>query len=184
MINNLRGLIFAAAIGLINTSYAQSLDIGGVELALGQSEGYAREQLSKFYNVSIPIDQTQRGSYHHVIDWSNKNKPKFIGGVYFAKGKLTIISKDYLEHINNPNFSFVYAIASADLEAKGGKKCTYKESSQEPTSSFVDKKSNNQIGYIHQIQKICGAYKLTLTMPTLINEDVISPSLTMSLSAP
>lgn len=182
MISKIRALIIAASIGLISSSHAQSLDVGGVELALGQSEEYAREQLSKFYSVSIPVNETPDGAYHHIIDWSNKNKPRTIGGIFLSKGKITTINKDYVEHINNPNFSVIYAIASADIESKGGKKCSYKESSQDPSATSKESYSQNKIGYIQRIHKMCGVYELIMTLPTVVEQEVIPPSLTMKIS--
>jgi hypothetical protein len=151
---------------------AQSLDVGGVNLTLGQNESDVIKNLGRFYSLPKSDESVINITWRSVLD-KNGNQ---IGGFEVRNGVLTVVQKIYDLQGSNNSFSTIYAIGSAEVENKGGKNCRFKEHSQDPQKGMP---------YIHYILKQCGSYRLILSLPyNSRSEQSKSPSLTLTLLSP
>lgn len=141
--------------GLSSGAFAQSLDIGGVELRIGQSKNEAISLLSAY--------EVQFKSSGWFV--TNKSTESLIGYFKVSSNKLIYIEKGF--QVNN-NGSEVYYLARSELISRGGAECVFSESE---TLNGSDK-------FIHFIKK-CGPYELRYLMPISKKYDPI-----ISISTP
>jgi len=137
--------LFAAmlSVSMIHMAYAESLDIGGIELHLGQKVDDALRSLSTYHVQYI-------GS-----SWFVSQK---VGDVYMSLGVIAATDKiiSYISKsfdINeNEEAPKVYTRAANELRRLGGTDCT--------TYEIV---MSDEL--IHSFETQCSSYKLTYNMP-------------------
>ena len=129
--------------GMVNAAHAQSLDIGGIELRIGQKVDEALRSLST-YEVQ-----------YFGNEWFVRQK---VGDLYMALGGIGATDK-VISYINksfdineNEDAPKVYTRAANELRRLGGTTCT--------THELV---LNDSL--IHGFETQCGPYKLTYHMP-------------------
>lgn len=164
---NIKGIAVIILTGISSGAFAQSLDIGGVELRLGQDVSEAIKSLSMYKVTYIETAQ----SWFVFRPESRTFSP--IGNVSAKNNKINWISKSY-DVDQNSNLSLVYASASNELRRRAGTSCAYKE--REIGGSEVN-------GYLHIIEKHCGFYNLSLGLPSKHpNGNVISGGVELILT--
>jgi hypothetical protein len=147
----------------VNQAGAQSLDIGGIELHLGQSSTDALKSLSAYqvrYSESAKI---------WLISQRGEAPFEMLGTFGVENGKVSIISKSY----NLPSeydSQRVYSQASFEVHRRGGNACDTHE------LEFNDNE-------IHGIETRCGSYRLIYYLPFTFNSVNTGPGISLSLSA-
>lgn len=137
--------LFAAifSIGVIQATHGLSLDVGGIELSLGQDVSEAINSLSG-YQVT----------YHDGLGWVVQqnlgNQVWSLGHFSAVANKIVYISKSFNDREATAE---TYTRASKELHARGGNACTLKE------IEYSD-------GKIHSFNTSCGAYLLRYSMPS------------------
>ncbi len=152
---NIKGIAVIILTGISSGAFAQSLDIGGVELRIGQSTNEAISLLSA-YKVQF------KGSGWFV---TNKSTEDLIGYFKASGNRLVYLEKGF--KVNN-NSSEVYYLARSELISRGGLECV---SSESETSNGSDK--------LIQFIKKCGPYEFRYLMPITRKYDSI-----ISISTP
>ena len=133
------------SVGIVNAAHAQSLDIGGVELHIGEKVDKALPSLS-----SYEVQYKNVGADAWFVSQKVGNIYQPLGYISVNDGVITSIGKyfDVGDDVNTPQ---VYTRAAGEIRRRGGKKCnTYEE------------KYND--GNIRGFSTWCGRYKLTYTM--------------------
>ncbi len=124
---------------------AQRLDIGGVELRVGEPMDSALRALSIYtvrYNDTMKNWMvTQLGNSGYTI----------LGSIAAASGRIWLIVK-YYDVPSAGDVASVYTTASRDLRARGGPECTAR------AVKFTD-------NVIHEFETVCGRYTLDYLMP-------------------
>lgn len=142
----MRLFLFAGvfSLGLVHVAHAQSLDIGGIELHLGQQVEEALRSLSSY--------QVQHNEGSWFVTQRVGNKYEFLGTISAKANVITFISKLFnLEE--NENTPVVYSRASKELRRRGGTPCFTRE------VEYTD-------GLIREIETQCGQYKLSYHLPS------------------
>jgi hypothetical protein len=132
---------------------AQSLDIAGIELRIGQDASEAVRALN-VYEVRF-----QDGSW--FVSQKIDGKYRWYGNFAAQNGKISFISKGF-PLADDYDAARVYTQASKELRRRGGTECQTRE------VEFTD-------DIIHQFETRCGLYKLTFHIPTRTsaNENVM-----------
>jgi hypothetical protein len=121
---------------------AQSLDIGGIELRIGQKIDDALKSLSA-YNVSFKNDQW-------IVTQGLGDQTELLGTIGARENLVNFISKSF--RLRGPGDApEVYTRASKEACRRGGDSC------------LTSEVKNN--GTIHSFLTQCGPYELTYTMP-------------------
>ncbi len=135
-------LLCSLWIGTLHAAHAQSLDIGGIELRIGQNVDEALESLSA-YNVQWNKD-------HWFVTQGLGKGLKLLGTFSSQEKHITFISKSFWIK-NSGDAPEVYTRASEEIRRRGGDSCITREF------------KNN--GIISSFITQCGPYELTYTMP-------------------
>jgi hypothetical protein len=146
--------ILAATILSVTTAAAaaESLDVGGIELHLGQKVDDALKLLSSY--------QVQRSSGSWVISQKTGEKYEFLGAISATNNALSFISKSF--QMDAPESALeIYSLASRELHRRGGGQCSTYE------SKFSD-------GIVRGFETRCGVYVLTYYMPSRTDNGIRS----------
>jgi hypothetical protein len=141
-------LVGFLSLGITHAADAQSLDIGGIELRLGQEVDEALRSLSAYqvqYTGGSWIVTQKVGDMHQVL-----------GSIGAAANVLRFISKSF-EVNENEGESEAYTRASKELRRRGGTTCATHE------VEYND-------GLIHAFETQCGMYTLSYHMPSKTSE--------------
>lgn len=123
---------------------AQSLDIGGIELNLGERSETALAKLKLVYDIRY---------FEEFRAWfaSNRASKEDVGNVQVSDGKVITLTKTY--HVMPPSVANeVYTDALRELKKRGGTNCS-------TGHLFTPSQA------IGAIQTSCGKYKLNLYLP-------------------
>jgi hypothetical protein len=131
---------------------AQSLDIGGIELTIGQPIETALAKLSGVY--AVRFDDTDSGDWK-TWNVETKEGDKSLGAVSSVGGKVALIQKDY-HFPSTGDVPPMYTTAMTETQRRGGKVCTTKTPRTGSDSM------------IRMITTDCGKYTLTLHLPKII----------------
>jgi hypothetical protein len=154
-------------VAISGVSSAQSLDIGGVELRLGQDIGEAIKSLSMY-----EVRYLETAGLWHVRQVGTPLSSS-IGFITASNNKIMWVSKTYSVS-QNSNLSLVYSSASNELNRRGGKTCVWQESGIE---------ENDVTGYVQRFSKKCGPYELVFYLPSKIPDgDVTSAGIQLTLT--
>jgi hypothetical protein len=142
----------------------QSLDIGGIELRLGQS-------ISEALNVLSPYDVRYQESVPAWTVYERGRQPLRILGVLQARdGVLYHISKSF----DIPNIyatQRVYTQASQEVQRRGGGGCETRE------VKWTDE-------LIRTLETRCGSYTLTYSLPGMADGMNVPASISIRVSRP
>lgn len=129
--------------GMTHAVRAQSLDIGGIELRIGQKVDEALRTLSLY--------QVQHNNGAWLVTQKLGNLYQFLGSIKAADNVISFIGKDF-NISENESASEVYTRASREVRRRGGTTCTTRE------VEFTD-------GVVRAFETQCGPYKLQYFMP-------------------
>jgi hypothetical protein len=132
------------SVSMVHVAHAQSLDIGGIELRLGQKVDEALRSLSSY--------QVQYSSGSWFVTQKIGNLYQFLGSIGATANVISFISKSF-DMNENEDASEVYTRASKELRRRGGTICATRE---------VEYKD----GLIHGFETQCGPYRLSYYMPS------------------
>lgn len=131
------------SVGMVHVAYSQSLDIGGIELRVGQKVDDALRSLSHY--------QVQYVSSSWFVSQKVGKQHQHLGAIGAKANVVSFISKHY-QLDENEDSQTTYTLASKELRRRGGKTCSTSE------VEYTD-------GLIRSFQTDCGAYELTYMMP-------------------
>lgn len=123
--------------------YAQSLEIGGIELHIGQKIDAALNSLAS-YQVQYKED------FGWMVSQMVGSKFQFLGTLHAKNGLVSHISKEFI--VNDGDLPATYTRAHKELQQRGGTSCVMN------TVGLND-------GLIHAFETQCGSYKLVAFMP-------------------
>jgi hypothetical protein len=137
-------LSFLALIGgSASSATAQALDIGGIELRLGQPPEDALRSLASY--------QVQFVESRWFVSQKIGARYELIGNFSATGDAITFIGKSFPIK-SDGDVSEVNTVASKELRRRGGNACSTRE------AEYTD-------NLINGFETQCGAYKLTYTMP-------------------
>lgn len=145
--NNMRlTVIFVSVLlfGMVHAAHAQSLDVGGIELRLGQKIDEALQSLSP-YQV-----QYKGGSW--IISQKAGSRYQFLGSISATNNTISYISKSF-DMDRNERAAETYSRAAKELRRRGGTACATRE------VEYTD-------GLIRGFDTQCGPYTLSFFMPS------------------
>ncbi len=131
------------SVGMVNAALAQSLDVGGIELRLGQKIDEALRSLSSY--------QVQHNSGSWIVTQKIGKRHQLLGSIGAKDNAIIFISKSF-EMNANEGAPEVYTRASKEVRRRGGMTCTTRE---------VEYSDN----LIHEFETQCGPYNLSYSMP-------------------
>jgi hypothetical protein len=137
--------------------YAQSLDVGNIELRIGQDKKNALKSLSLFFvkkneHLGISVDYEMYNIYNH--SGADNSGDKLLGLIKVKQNKISEINKIYRWDGDSSNTTTavdewsLYSLARSDIHKRGGKNCKIKERVVENTE------------LVYGFEKICGPYHL------------------------
>jgi hypothetical protein len=129
---------------MVHAANAQSLDIGGIELRLGQKVDEALRSLSSY--------KVQYSSGSWFVTQKVGNLYQHLGSIAARDNVISFISKSF-DMNESEDAPEAYTRASKELRRRGGKTCTTRE------VEFTD-------GLIREFETQCGPYKLSYYMPS------------------
>ena len=129
----------------------QALDIGGIELHIGQDVTAALNSLGPY---QVRYDD---GLKSWFVSQSVAGEPQWLGHFGAVDGKVSFISKGFRlsDAVDTPR---VYTLASQEVRRRGGPSCVTRE------VTWSD-------GLVHEIETRCGSYRLVLSFPYSMNRD-------------
>lgn len=137
------------SVGVAHAVHAQSLDIGGIELHLGQKVDEALRSLSPYQ-----VQYLQNDSW--AVSQKTGNSFQFLGSIGAKNNVIDYLSKIF--NFNSPEETpEVYTRASKELRHLGGTTCTTRE------VYYTD-------GLIHDFSTQCGPYILSYNMPMKLDK--------------
>ncbi len=137
-------LAVVLSVCMVHSAHAQSLDIGGIELRLGQKVDDALRSLSSY--------QVQYSSGSWFVSQKVGNLYQNLGVIGATANVISFISKPF--DINeNEGAPEAYTRASKELRRRGGTTCASRE------VEYTD-------GLIREFETQCGLYKLSYFMPS------------------
>lgn len=138
--------LFAAvlSVGMFHAAHAQSLDIGGIELRLGQKVDEALRSLSSY--------QVQYSNGSWIVTQKVGNLYQVLGSIGATANVISFISKSF-DMNENEGAPEAYTRASKELRRRGGTTCITRE------VEYTD-------GLIRGFETQCGPYKLSYYMPS------------------
>ena len=120
----MKGLLIASLLLLPSQSVGQGLDIGGIELKLGQSQESALAALSAVYDVNRL--ETRSGTLWVV---SRKGRQGDLGTFQLANQKVVEITKEFPFTDGGRDLRGDYEVATQELRKRAGKKCSVEKPS-------------------------------------------------------
>ena len=155
------GVMIALSVLPIRQIFSQALDVGGIELHLGQPATEAVQALSgyqlRYSDESKGWTVTQRGE-----------SPYELLGYFSAKdGKVAFISKSY--HMSSQyDAQRIYNVASQELRRRGGTACTTR------VIEYTD-------DLVHEFETQCGGYRLSYYLPSRLGSDNVDAGISISV---
>lgn len=137
-------------VGTVHAVHAQSLDIGGIELRLGQRTDEALRSLSSY--------QVQYNGSSWIVSQKIGNRHQFLGSIGASTNTISFISKSF-DMEENERAAETYTRASKELRRRGGTACATRE------VEYTD-------GLIREFNTQCGPYTLSYFMPSKTNDGV------------
>lgn len=139
----------------------QRLDIGGIELSLGQDISVALSKLSAY-----------KVTYNDNAGWYVSqlvgDEYQLLGALAATAAKVSLLTKQY--SLPEPwDTQGVYTLAAKDVRRLGGPNCATRD------VEYTD-------DTIHAIETQCGRYKLTLFLPGRYNGAHVGPSISLSVT--
>lgn len=131
------------SVGMVHTAQAQSLDIGGIELRLGQKVDEALRSLSAY--------QVEYSSGSWIVIQKAGNQYQFLGSIGAKDNVISFISKSF-DMSANEGAPEAYTRASKEVRRRGGMTCATRE------VEYTD-------NLIREFETRCGPYKLSYSMP-------------------
>lgn len=131
-------------VGMVHAVHAQSLDIGGIELRLGQKADEALRSLSSY--------QVQYNGSSWIVSQKIGNRHQFLGSIGATTNTISFISKSF-DMGENERAAETYTRASKELRRRGGTTCATRE------VEYTD-------GLIRGFDTQCGPYTLSYFMPS------------------
>ena len=156
-------LSLALLFAVIRTSAAgaQSLEVGGIELRLGQDVPAALRSLAA-YSVAYD-DQLEMWFVKQTV----AGRAQILGHLTAADGKLSLIRKAFPLSAND-DVSLLYTQAYREVRRLGGDACTLSE------SLYSD-------GRVRAITTACGRYEFSYSLPFIRGRDLVGAGLTITL---
>jgi len=139
------------SVGMVHSAHAQSLDIGGIELRLGQKVDEALRSLSP-YRVQYINDLW-------FVSQKVGDRYQLLGMIGASSNVITFISK-YFDMNEDEDAQELYTRASKELRRRGGTTCSTGE--LESTD-----------GLIRGFENQCGPYHLHYYMPSKMFKGVL-----------
>lgn len=136
-------ILITLFVGVVQPVNAQSLDVGGIELKLGQKVDDALRSLSNY--------QVQYVGSSWFVSQETGNRSRFLGVIAATNNEISFIRKSFAID-GNESAVEVYSQASKELRTRGGTACFTRE------AIFSD-------GVINGFDTRCGKYELSYTMP-------------------
>lgn len=131
------------SLGMVHAAQAQSLDIGGIELRLGQKVDEALRSLSSY--------QVQYSSSSWIVTQKAGKQYQVLGSIGATDNAISFISKS-LDMSANEGAPEAYTRASKEVRRRGGMTCVTRE------VEYTD-------DLIRAFETQCGPYKLSYFMP-------------------
>jgi hypothetical protein len=131
---------------------AQTLDIGGIELRLGESGTTALADLRSAYDVRY---EESIGMWSIFRKRVADDPYVFVGQVYIKAGVVSRIVKDY-ELTDQYDLVDVYSTAMKQVRKRGGATC----------NTWPQEMTDGRFWSIHTT---CGSYELTLNLPNRLH---------------
>jgi hypothetical protein len=147
---------------LVRQVGAQGLDIGGIELHLGQDVAAALNALS-----SYQVRYNEEGKFW-IVTQRGESPFELLGSLSAIDGKLSTISKSY-RLTTQYDTQRVYTQASRDVHRRGGNVCETRE------VEYTDDQIRN-------IETRCGRYRLSYSFPSTYQGDNVGPGINIRLS--
>ena len=126
---------------------AQALDIGGVELRLGQDVTAAVAQLKSLYDVSY--DDASKTWF--VSKRKTATEVTWLGNIEANGGRVARLTKAYTIS-NEADVITPYTLAMREVQRRGGTTCS---------TAPIERTDDS----FHEVRTTCGAYSLTLHLP-------------------
>jgi hypothetical protein len=136
-------LVVALSVGMVHPAHAQSLDVGGIELRLGQKVDEALRSLSSY--------QVQRTGGSWIVTQKVGNLYQILGLMSATDNVITFINKSF-DMSTNEGAPEAYTSASKEVRRRGGMTCATRE------VEYTD-------NLIRAFETQCGPYKLSYYMP-------------------
>lgn len=141
---------------------AQALDVGGIEIQLGQNISDAVKSLSTY-----KVRYSDEGKTW-IVTQAGKDPFELIGTLHATAGRVTGITKVY--HVSSQyDTQRVYTQAAQEVRRRGGAICEMRE------VEYTD----NQI---HDIETRCGFYRLIYSFASKYQEDNVAAGVAIRLS--
>lgn len=136
-------LVGILSLGTVHAVHAQSLDIGGIELRLGQKVDEALRSLSS-YQVKYSGDAWW-------VSQKVGDRYQFLGSISATANVLSVIIKSF-DMNESEDAPETFTRAFREVRRRGGMTCATRE------VEYTD-------GLIHEFETQCGSYKLSYAMP-------------------
>ena len=111
-------LVAVLSVGMVHAAHAQSLDIGGIELRLGQKVDEALRSLSSY--------QVQYSNGVWVVSQKAGNLYQALGSIGATGNVISFIGKSF-DMDENEDAPKAYTRASKELRRRGGTTCATRE---------------------------------------------------------
>ena len=152
-------LVGLLSVGMVHSAQAQSLDIGGIELRLGQKVDEALRSLSSYqvkYSSGSWVVTQKVGELHQVL-----------GTISARDNAITFIGKVF-NWSANAGDATEYTRASEEVHRRGGMTCVTRE------VEWTD-------GLIHAFETQCGLFKLSYFLPDRFNGELSRAGVNISI---
>ena len=131
------------SVGMAHEAHAQSLDIGGIELRLGQKIDEALRSLSSY--------QVQHSGGSWIVTQKVGNLYQVLGSIGPTDNVISFVSKSF-DMSASDDAPEAYTRASKEVRRRGGMTCATRE------VEYTD-------GLVRAFETQCGPYKLSCSMP-------------------
>ena len=160
-------LIYALGISLIlaiRSIQAQALDIGGVEITIGENITGVLERLTRVYDVKFQEQMSKDGvKFWSVFEKRKASSDYFVsvGTLHEKAGRIVEIGKE--RTISDPlDLSPLYTLWTAELNQRRKAPCA-------TTPTFWRTKEN--VDFLTGFSTKCGQYTLSLSTPVKFSDD-------------
>jgi hypothetical protein len=155
-------LASSALLTIPGEAASQSLDIGGIELRLGQPVQEALRGLSAY---QVRYDDR---SESWIVTQRGRDPFELLGVLSATQGLVSSISKHYSLNTSYESVA-VYSQASREVRRRGGRNCSTRE-------------AELATGAIRGFETQCGPYRLVYSLPTTYGTDKVEGGVSLSVS--
>ena len=156
-------IVLTLAMAWASNGLAQSLDIGGIDLRLGQDVPDALKALSAY---RVQYDDQAKTWF---VTQKRGDLFEWLGSFRAIDNKVSSISRGYTIS-DDGDTQRVYTRAAKDVRQHGGSNCTMRD------VEFTD-------NLIREIETQCGLYRLTYSFPYRFDKSRVSAGISISLGA-